>query len=126
MHVQISIIIYLVLFVYIFHHYGIRGSDSREASVHGFPHSGSSHRSTASTQDRETLFSDTIQCLQSALDTIDQSLQASPTLQHRDKVTVIRDKLISMMHIVKVFNPYDSVSLDTFYSALSCTISGSF
>ena len=58
--------------MYIFHHYGIGGSDSKEANLHGHP--GSSHRSTTSTQDREKLFSDTIQCLQSALDTIDQSL----------------------------------------------------
>ena len=44
MHVQISIISYLVLFVYM----AFGGSDSREASVHGHPRSGSSHRSTNS------------------------------------------------------------------------------
>ena len=96
------------------------GSDSREAILH----SGSSCRSTTSTQDMETLFSDTMQCLQGTLDTIDQSLRASPTLQHRDKVIVIRDELISMIHTIEGFNPYDSVSLDTLYSALSHSISG--
>ena len=39
-------------------------------------------------------------------------------------MTAIRDDLISMMHIVKGFNPYDSVSLDTFYSALSRSFGG--
>ena len=41
-----------------------------------------------------------------------------------DKVIVIKDELISMICTVNGFNPYDSVSLDTFYSTLSHIVNG--
>ena len=37
---------------------------------------------------------------------------------------MIRDALINMINTVQGFNPYDSLSLDTFYSALSRGVSG--
>ena len=39
-------------------------------------------------------------------------------------MTSIRDELINMINTIQGFNPYDSLSLDSFYNFLSCSVSG--
>ena len=102
-------------------------ASSGDASVHGggqSAESGIACRSSSTTQDRERLFRDTISRLSHAMHILDTSLSSSPTLPNREKVIEMRHELFRMIQIVESYNPFDDMSIETFYSSLSRSVTG--
>jgi hypothetical protein len=82
------------------------------------------HRMTSSSKERQHLFADTIARLSRGLDYLDSTLLASTTLPNREKIIFIRDELCQMIKMISTYNPFDDISIKTFYSSLSHSVTG--
>ena len=100
-------------------------ASSRDASVHRggqSAESGTTCRLTSSTQDRQQLFRDTATRLSRAIQVLDTSLSSSTTLPNREKIIVIWEELFCMIQIIESYNAFDDISIETFYSSLSHSV----
>lgn len=73
---------------------------------------------------RARLHAKTLEALQRALHHLDNTLHNTPTQPNMDKAHSIRDELLNMIDTVQSYNPYDDISIDFFYSSLSCSVVG--
>ena len=88
----------------------------------GSVESGTARRSTSSTQERERLFWDIVARLSRAIEYLDSTLMTSTTLPNREKITTMRDELCRMIHTIESYNPYDYISIESFYTSLSRSV----
>ena len=84
-------------------------ASSGDASVHRggqSAESGTTHRLTSSTQDREKLFRDTLVRLSRAIEALDSLLSSSTTLHNREKIIAMREELFCMIHTIESYNRF--------------------
>ena len=124
---------FISLYLYSYIHYMASGSGDHapaflgDASVCGggqSVESGIACRSTSTAQDRQQLFRDTVVRLSHAMQVLDTSLSSSPTLPNREKVIEMRQELFRMTQTIESYNPFDDMSIETFYSSLSHSVTG--
>lgn len=51
-------------------------------------------------------------------------LSSSPTLPNREKVIAMQEELFHMIQTIESYNPFDDISIETFYSSLSRSVTG--
>lgn len=55
---------------------------------------------------------------------LNTSLSSSTALPNREKITSMREELYRMIHTIELYNPFDEMSIEIFYSSLSHSVTG--